>query len=55
MFLIVIETLAKPAYHYQPYRTADTVLECLELMNSYMANGPETGALVPDVFAIYPR
>jgi hypothetical protein len=55
MYLIVIEAEGADSrtFHYQPYRLASSVTEALELMRDYMRLGPETGALVPEYFALY--
>lgn len=53
-YLIVIEAEgAGDAYHYQPYRLASSVNEARELMRDYMRLGPDSGALVPQYFALY--
>jgi hypothetical protein len=53
-FLIVVEAIgAGSAYHYQPYRIASTPRETFELMREYLRLGPDSGALVPDYFAVY--
>jgi hypothetical protein len=58
-YLIVIEAesdLGGPVpntYHYQPYRLASSVDEAKELMRDYMRLGPDSGALVPQYFALY--
>jgi len=59
MYLIVIEAEsdlggANPyAYFHQPYRLANSVDEAKELMRDYMRLGPDSGALVPQYFALY--
>jgi hypothetical protein len=55
MYLIVIEAAGADSatFHYQPYRLANSMTEAFELMRDYMRLGPETGALVPEYFAVY--
>jgi len=59
MYLIVIEAesdlggVTPETYFYQPYRLASTVDEAKELMRDYMRLGPDSGALVPQYFALY--
>jgi hypothetical protein len=55
MYLIVIEAAGADSsiYHYQPYRLANSLSEAKELMRDYMRLGPDTGALVPEYFAVY--
>jgi hypothetical protein len=53
-YLIVIEAEGAPgAYHYQPYRLAKSVEQAKDMMLEYMRAPEDSGALVPDYFALY--